>query len=455
MNYLDSVKLFREIERDYDVMSIRYKGISVWPYLRIYLFDELTAHLATGYTSSALKVLLTSLFRFNPLCFFRKYQVWDYSSSTTRKKVGDIYEHHVSGYLHKCSYSVLTIEFQSPGIKVISRKEIPERNIVSGSWTLALNAFLELIMRPFHQDIEGEDILIDIINKLGLKLDYKKRLRWLVAQKRATDFFLALAHKPELIIMECSYTQMGRVWAAHNHGIPVIELQHGVLNANHYAYNPTYHSPVLYPDEICVYGEVEYDYFLHQEKGFAERVSMTGLYILDRCSKHFKEDLFNEIRSKYQKVVVVAGQVGGEEKLSSFVDKLAEKLPDSYFIYIPRHIVNLQLKSPNVELKMGVNIYEYLKWCDYHVTISSTTALEAHYFKKPVVFCDFEGRAIEYYGNIIRKENGAFYVHSIEEYLEVEPELFNTTFTYRELFAHDSEKRMQSVLERYLGNEKI
>lgn len=64
---------------------------------------------------------------------------------------------------------------------------------------------------------------------------------------------------------------MGMVWSAHDNGIPVVELQHGVLNAHHYAYNPTFHSDELYPDEICVYGDVEYDYFMNHSRQYAKR----------------------------------------------------------------------------------------------------------------------------------------------------------------------------------------
>jgi hypothetical protein len=451
MEYIDAVKLFRDIEKDYDVMSIKYKGVALWPYFRIYLFDTLTSQRAAGYTSSALKVLLSSLLHYNPIRFFKRYDIWNYSSSTTRKKIGKLFEHHVSGYLQKSPYKVLTIEMQSPGIRIIKNNEIPEKNIVSGSWPLALTAFIEICMRPLRQRLDGEYVLCDIIRELGVRFDYKKRLRWIIAQKRSTDFFLAIGRKPKLMILECYYTQMGRIWSAHKHKIPVVELQHGVLNANHYAYNPTYHSELLYPNEICVYGEEEYKYFSEKETSFAKKVSMTGLYMLDRSTEFFTNDIFADLRKKYKKICVVAGQPGCEEFLSSFIDKMANRLPDTFFIYKPRHSIILPFQAPNVELKVDVNIYEYLKWCDYHVTISSTTAIEAHYYKKPILFYDLGGVAKEYYGKILGNENGAFYIQSEEDFLKVQLELDQTRYKYRELFAHDSEKRMKSVLDRYLS----
>lgn len=454
MKYLDAVHLFKEIEKEYDVMSIKYKGVAIWPYLRIYLFDTLTSNSAVSHDGSAIKLLLSSLFRFNPLRFFKKYRVWNFSSSTTRKKIGNQYEHHVSGYLCKSPYAVLTVEFQSPGIRTPKNSDIPEKNIVSGSWALMMTGMLEILSRPFLKvKLEGEDVLRRIIEKTGVPFNYRRRLGWLLAQKRTTDFFLAVGHKPELMIMECYYTQIGRIWSVHNHHIPVVELQHGVLNRNHYAYNPTYHSDLLYPDEICVYGEEEYKYFTEEEKQFVSIVSMTGLYILDRSVAFFSNDIFAEQRRKYKHIVVVAGQKGGEETLSAFVDDLAKRLPDVFFVYIPRHVIELSFTSSNVMLKVGVNIYEYLKWCDVHVTISSTTGLEAHFYRKPVIFCDFSNVAKEYYGGIIGETNGAFYIHDKEEFVKTFQEIQERQFVWRELFAHESELKMKDVMERYLGKE--
>lgn len=451
MKYLEAIQLFRKIEKKYDVMSIKYKDVAIWPYFRIYLFDMVSVNHAVAHNFSALKLLISSLFQYNPFRFFRKYRVWDFAASTTRKKIGDKYEHHVSGFLHKSPYPVLTVELRSPGIRAISKEEIPETNIVSYSWSLAHTAILDLLSRPFHRKIEGEDILKEIIAELDVPFNYQCRLSWLLAQKHTTDFFLSLGHKPDLFILECYYTQMGRIWSAHEHRIPVVELQHGVLNRNHYAYNPTYHSNLLYPDEICVYGEEELKYFTEEEPQFTEKVSMTGLYLLDRSATFFVKDIFAEERTKYKKIIVVAGQTSGEEKLGAFVDDLAKNLPDVLFVYIPRQVEVLSFSAPNVILKVGVNIYEYLKWCDIHITISSTTGLEAHYYRKPVVFCDFEGIAKEYYGKVISEKNGTFYIHTKEEFLTLLPKIKPEEYTYRELFAHNSEKRIKCVLDRYLN----
>ena len=310
---------------------------------------------------------------------------------------------------------------------------------------------VELLLRPFPVKIERETLLKQIMEELQVQIDYKSRLRWLLANRVSKDIILAIGHKPELVVLECYYTGMGKIWSFHNHNIPVVELQHGVINKNHYAYNSEYRSDVLYPDELCVYGVEEYAYFTRKQIPFAKRISQTGVYILEQADKYFIRDIFDEYRSQFDKIAVVAGETGFEEQVASFIDEVANKLPSWLFIYIPRRSTDLKFCSPNVKFVFGVNIYEYLKWCDVHITRASTTGLEAHYFKKPVVFYDFDGVAKEYYKGVIDEKNGAFYLDSIDDFCALLPTLNDREFKYREIFAHESEKKMKEVLDRYLN----
>ncbi len=452
MKYLDATNTIHEIEDKYDVMSIKYKGVSVWPYLRIYICDSLNeSPKAKGYSSSAISLIFKDLFHYNVFSFFRKCLIWDYSSSYTRKQVGELYEHHVSGFLANSGLSYLMIETPISGFKRLKKKDIPEEIIVSESWARLLSGLIEMVLRIFPLKIEGEDVLKAIYKDYNISLNYHLRLRWLYAQKKTTDFFLAIGRRPKLFTLECYYSQMGRIWSAHNHYIPVVELQHGVLNASHYAYNSKFHSKELYPDEILVYGEQEYNYFTNVQKQFVDRVSKVGLYILERSSTYFSDDIFKDIRKEYNKLIVVAGQTGFEEQLSSFIDSVAKELTECYFIYIPRLPNTISFSSQNVKYIYGVNIYEYLKWCDVHVTISSTTCLEAHYFERPVVFCDFNGVAQLYYGSFLKEENGAYYLNNKVDFINTIRNIPEHVQIPVELFSKNNAMLTKQVLKRYLN----
>ena len=129
------------------------------------------------------------------------------------------------------------------------------------------------------------------------------------------------------MIIECPYTIMGYVWSLHKKAIPVIELQHGVLNDKHYAYNSLYTSPILYPDEICVFGEDEYQFLTGDDSHYCKKVYKTGLYFMELAQKSFTNDIFREYRVKYEHIILVAGQRGYEEAMADYIREAAKKTP--------------------------------------------------------------------------------------------------------------------------------
>lgn len=68
MAYLDGIKILREIEQSYPVMSITFKGQPIWPFVRIYLFQLLGAtnhQNAHQIESSKIKTVVKALFAYN------------------------------------------------------------------------------------------------------------------------------------------------------------------------------------------------------------------------------------------------------------------------------------------------------------------------------------------------------------------------------------------------------
>ena len=269
------------------------------------------------------------------------------------------------------------------------------------------------------------------------------------------DWMLKISTKPKVAFFLCPCTSMGFIWSLHNHGIPIVEMQHGVLNASHYAYNSKFHSDIFYPDHICVFGEDEYKYFTKDNPIFCKKITQTGSFILEKSNLFFEKDIFKEYRTTYSRVIVVAGQMGYEGALSDFVDKIAKLSTDTLFVYIPRYQdVELKIDSPNVIIKKGVNIYEYLKWCDIHMTVSSTTCLESQFFYKPTIFYNYQNRPLDYYVKVLTEENGAYYINNPNDFLGIIDEVQNHNHTYRDIFAHGHLGLIKSVLNEYIKNEQ-
>ncbi len=451
MEYLEAVRLIQEIEQKYDVMSVKYRGITVWPYVRVYLTDSLSAHRAQKASPSNIAFIIKHLFDGNIFSLFKKHKIWVYDGMASLRHVGNKYIHQTSGPIFEAESSTLLLANPGKADIAVNKHDLAEKNILSNSWSIMMSRALSILAPKRWMQIENEDVLKRINEHLNVNFNYRYYIKHLFSQKKVVDIMLWLGKKPQIVFMICPYAQMGYLLSFHNHGIPVIELQHGVLNGSHYAYNSIYETPLLHPDEICVYGEVEYKYFTEEQTKYTPKVSITGLYILELIDKYSNNDIFMQDRLQYDSIVVVAGQPTMENVMAPFVDEVASKVSNVLFIYKPRVAnTHLEFKSANVRLVGNVNIYEYLKWCDVHSTISSTTCLEAHYFKKPTVFYNYGNIGSDYYGHILNEENGAYYENDVDSYIRALKKAIKGEFIFKTLFAKNCVENFKSVIDRYL-----
>lgn len=447
MQTLEGVKLIKDIEQKFDVMSIKYKGVSVWPFLRIYLKESVTTQRENTVSASNIKLVLKCLFAYNPFSAFKHHDVWSFTACDRRKRLGDKMVHRISGSFAAEKVNCLMIEKPLKGIGHYQKKEIEERDIISESWLLMSFHAMEALSRGAKIKLDNEELIEKILKDYNLKFNYLRYVRILEAQRRAMRLMLALSSKPKVAFIECPYDTMGYLWAFHEKGIKVVELQHGSLNGNHIAYNAEEYERKTNPDCICVFGEDEYNYFVNDKPQFAPQVRMTGLYMLERADHFFADDVFLKDRASYKAVVVIAGQPVYEEKLSKFVDAIAALHQELLFVYIPRQKRDdLVFDSDNVRLVYGVNIYQYLKWADIHMTITSTTGLESQFFRTPTIFYDDKRIASRYFDGVLREENGVRFVETSDQFTTAFNDLYGHDFSYREIFAHHHVKRIMEVL---------
>ena len=449
MKYLEAVDKIRGIEANYDLMSIKCNGISIWPLVRINLIDRLDERDLTMKDNGrkAAAIVLKTLFKHNPFAAFRRHKIWLFAGYERRKVIGGENVLRVSGAVVEAEPDTLVIE--KPSHLQLNRCDAisPERHIISESWLLLLIHLFASILKITKQKIENEELLKAILEELNVDFDYKGSLRLLFAQKKVMSFLLHVLPNPKKVIIECPYTIMGYVWAFHNKDIHVVEMQHGVLNREHYAYNSYYHSNELYPDELWCFGDDEYQYLISNECHYCNIIKKTGLYFLELTNRFFVEDIFKEYRKNYDKIVLVAGQRGYEQIMASFTEEIAKEDKNSLFVYVPRTTEEtVKITAENVIYTPRVNIYEYMKWCDIHLTISSTTAIECQYYKKPTIFYDYEKLGSTYYQNVLKEVNGIRYVMSPQEYLKALQDLNQSEIHYKECFTSNTVKIIQNLL---------
>lgn len=415
MAYLDGIKILREIEQNYPVMSITFKGQPIWPFIRIYLFQILGAtnhQNAHKVESSKIKTVVKALFAYNPFTIFKHHKNWLFTATERRKMVDDKYIQRVSGFISEIDKNCLVLEKPSTHQAHISKKHIKEKNIISEAFLLISAHIIERFLRYKNLKINNEQILKKILKDYSLSFDYKYFVRFLWSQKIATDMLLCCSPKPENVLMECPYNILGYVWSFHNHNIKVIELQHGVIGNSHYAYILPFNS-IFSPDEIWVYGKRDVRFLEKSNPHYANEVFDIGQYYLDYAFRVFKEDIFAQFRKQYKNIIVFAGQASVENAVHKFINAVASENQDTLFVYVPRfedEIFNINLS--NVIFAPGVNIYQYIKWCDIHCTVSSTTCLEAAYYGKKTIFYNFDNLASNYYNDSLIEGHGVRYINS-------------------------------------------
>lgn len=449
MTYLEAVALIKKIEQKHDMMLVKYKGVSVWPLLRINIIDAITGNNVTMKSTgvSAVKQVLSTLFYYNPLNGFCKHKVWLFTAYERRKIINGRKILRVSGCVTEAEPDTLVIEKPSPDQWSHPRSEVPEKAIVSESWLLFMVHALAILSKPFSIKLEKEKLLRDVLDGYGIKFDYVSSLKVLISQKQIFDVVLAFLPKPKKVIIECPYTIMGYVWSLHEHGIPVIELQHGVLNDKHYAYNSEYRSNELYPDTLCVFGDDEYNYMQSDGCYYCKDVRKTGLYYMELAKNSFQVDPFAGYRSHYKHIVLVAGQRGYEDQMAKYVREAAKVTSECLYVYVPRNTdAGLSFKAPNIVYRPGINIYGYMIWCDLHLTISSTTCLECQYYHKPTIFYNYSNMSKSYYRSVLTEDNGAVFTNDVKEYGDALKKVLTQKFEFKEVFALDTINCIKKII---------
>ena len=94
------------------------------------------------------------------------------------------------------------------------------------------------------------------------------------------------------------------------------------------------------------------------------------------------------------------------------------------------------------------NIYEYMIWCDVHLTISSTTCLECHYYHKPTIFYNYSDMSVNYYSKVLSESNGAIYTNDAKEFGVALKNVLSQKFEYKEIFASDTIQKIKDIINK-------
>ena len=386
---MDVIDFIKEVERKYNVKSIKVKGIEVWPFLRtsycfaygnVYSFncEEVKLSLPTK-----IKRAINVFYGF--LNLFRKYNYLIFSSGPiSRVKIHDkLYDKYCDSIYEYYDPKILFIEsWSKPGY--YKRSRIATKRIISGDLFVFLSKLF--FIKDAHIHIENEKIITNMEKEFAIHLNYKKQVKTFLQYIKLLDFFLKI-YKPKKIFLSCYYCKFHQalVYMAHRRNIKVIEMQHGIINKKHTAYNIfTNLDKSFFPDYLFVFGDCvkgvfgNENYFMN-----SDNIMSVGSMYIDYIKNEYKASketikIFRSFRKKYKRIVVISSQLLLENKLIAFLKKSASLSRDILYIFVPRDVSKdySYAKFPeNIIMLKNLDVYKVIKEADIHSTMWSTCAL--------------------------------------------------------------------------------
>lgn len=396
VNYKEAHELFRQIEDDLNLFDARVDGFSFWEYLRVPVWYRILEEV--GITEKAqfsgvrqgiggrliglFARVKNSLLR-NPFLVRRRDFLF-YGADSSRGKVseGKRWDIHCDPFMDALGQSCChRVERSTGGMERVYSESLSSTDFFS---------FIYIFIRPFIRSLRfshDECLLVSKFNSrileayalhFDLVSDICLAYTNLLLQAKAWRLLLKCA-KPKVAFVVCSYA--GResfTVACRDLNVPVIELQHGVINSYHLGYSyPPGVVKAAFPDYFFSFGA-----FWHQDVCLpceARNVKAIGYPYFDVESTSYRN--LNK-----QNIVLFISQGNIGHLLSVFAVELSKKLPDGWEIVYKLHPGevsgweerNQDLAESTIQVVVGghPSMYELMARAKIQIGVSSTAIFE-------------------------------------------------------------------------------
>lgn len=414
----NAVSELRLIEKKYPVEDIKYNGIEVWPIFRVYIGAQLAFDRDRLIKPNKNNILsgLKYFFRgFKNL--FKKYEYVVFSSSDQRKKIEGKYVDR-SDFLDTSFGDKITIETPMP--EHFEKRLYPDK-MSSHMFLYGIEFILTKLQWLKKSKLENFDVLEEILGELDVNLDYYFLIKRFRAQYRTVKF-LNRSWKVKFVLTTVPYTRYGYLYYFKENKIPVVELQHGVINKEHFAYNLEKNiNNKFYPDYLLTFGDHEkkvFDNSFYIEKSNCWAV---GSFYIDYLQNRTDENIVKSRYQGYSKYIAITLQDMYDKKLLDLLGDVFRKCQNYLFLIIPRNKSEAYYRekfliSKNTVFIGDLNTYEKIKMCDIHTTINSTTAIEAPSLGTPNILFNYNNLSVEYYSDRLSINKFNAIANSPQEY---------------------------------------
>jgi hypothetical protein len=430
----DDTKLrMKQIETEYPVETIEYKGIKLWPLIQHEIFVAYHYH-SSGTSISKEKSAWES--------FLSKLGCGLYALRTTSlsillKKHGAILFtdngrselRYIDGKLTDV-FATPILDYEKNIIPIVTkiRKEDATPSFFSqdidSNFFIVLAKLYSYIKKFNRESVVNRQILVRIISDLQMEFNIDKYISSIVSFLGVFRIYFRLI-KPRKIFLACrtGTEREAASYAAKEMKIPVIELQHGAISNGHLAYI-TYANiePNPYPDYLFCFGE-GFKKFVSPFICDAKNIFVVGNYYIDYI-KRIKDKNKELFRQKYpninsQVIITVASQCMFIDAEIEFLEKVLEFRQDIYFIYVPRETTQKLTcyLHENISIETELDVYQCMQNSHITSTVFSSCTVESLVFGTPVILMNIQNWAKFLYSEFFSPSDAVFYANTPEEYV--------------------------------------
>ena len=415
-------QIVNEIEGQYNVDLIRYKKFPVWLLIRNNVYFKLTQGSNSKVVLSRKeKLIVLGNIILHFLNFFRKSNAWFFGSSTDRILIDNQFFDKYIDFPASMIKKSLVIE--TPLYKHYKKSKSYSHRIASKGFLILLEQiFIKVFLRS--NKIQNEGILKEILDKYEVDIDFKFISKKMVAQYKIMQLILKF-NRPKYVFFGTSYINYGYIKAFRENGVKVFEIQHGVINKEHFGYYlKAKFKESYFPDKLLTFGKRELEVFQDKNNKGIKPINIipTGNFYLEYISKNFEiDDNLRLYTNCYKKVFSVSLQdcLIGEQLIPTILN-LSEKLTDCLFLIKRRnksldyYLRKYKFKS-NVLFVENLNVYQVILHSNLHITAYSSCALEAPALGVMNLLVNIENKSKLYYESILTTETSIFIENDIDK----------------------------------------
>jgi hypothetical protein len=324
------------------------------------------------------------------------------------------------------------------------------RNIIYTDYYNLINTSqvkLKIGMLEYFSSLEEE-----FASMFNLKIDITRialRFVRIFTNGKNNYYRLFSKYQTDIIFIICSYGKEAIICAAKELGIPIVELQHGIISPLHLGYDyPPNHNKVNFPDYFFSFGPAwgQMAHFpIPQEK-----IIPIGYQYLNTAVLKLKD-----VMKKDQVLFLSQGTIG--DRLSDFAVNLLDHRPSHVSIVYKLHPGEYlrwrtEYKSLYDASEKGLitvidgdnpPLYELMAESKWQIGVNSTALFEGMAFKCKTYIVDLPG--IEYVETLI--DNNEFFLVQKPEEIEFtyDPETLN--YHTEEYFSQDTETKFKAAID--------